>query len=291
MWEKDALPEDYRFSALSIKRILCREEDHFLYLLHDKHSNRLFYLKEYFPQDAKRAKYYSVAAHNAASFRLGLRLFIEEINLQAKIKHPHILPILSRFVANNTVYAAMPYIEGVSLQHLIAQGQTAEPDELRVFLPPLLDALDTIHQHGFLHKNLQPSSIYIRHQDNLPILTALKNRYTMQLSVYFPLEYYATDTASKGVWTDIYALSAILYHLVTGISPVETAQRIYAYTNNLPDPLVSAQKLAVKKFNRHFLASVDWGLNLLEQKRPQNLSVWRTKMLNGLSAKKWLGIF
>ena len=87
---------------------------------------------------------------------------------------------------------------------------------------------------------------------------------------FSPVEQYDGEVSMRqGAWTDVYALSAVLYGAVTGKLPPSSIARV------VKDDLVPAQKLAADRYSAPFLAAIDAGLTIWPQQRPQSMAALR----------------
>src|SRR5205085_9099171 len=109
-------------------------------------------------------------------------------------------------------------------------GRPATQDELDRIITPLLDALELVHSHDMLHRDIAPDNILVR-SDGTPALIDfgaarddLKHRVGPITAVikpgYSPPEQYEASPLRQGPWSDIYGFGATLYHAVVGALPV-----------------------------------------------------------------------
>jgi serine/threonine protein kinase len=237
-------------------------------------------LKEYMPANlAARGADHNVAVRSQrhrANFELGLRSFVNEARLLASFDHPSLVKVHRFWEGNGTAYMVMPYYQGPTLKRWLSELGTS-PDErwLRALLAPMIDALEHMHNEHCWHRDIAPDNILL-----LPLqgtqagTTAITARpllldfgaarrvigdMTHALTVilkpgYAPIEQYA-DTVSlkQGPWTDVYALSAVLYACVTGDAPVPSVSRI------ITDDMVPAQQAGGGRYSAGFLRAIDCG--------------------------------
>lgn len=169
---------------------------------------------------------------NKLLFDEQLEKFKKEAQRIRQLRSPHIVHVHDLFEANGTAYYVMDYIDGESLaDHMIRTGQPLSEAETRKYLGQVLDALATIHSVGLLHMDLKPDNIMIDKDDKAVLIDfgASKRSANEQLtstvtavsytSGYAPPEQIEQDTNHFGPWTDIYALGATLYQLLTDRKP------------------------------------------------------------------------
>jgi serine/threonine protein kinase len=203
------------------------------------------------------------------------------------IEHPNINTIQACINANNTLYKICAYINGSTLQ-AYAQNKKFTENEIIMLLEPLLASLSTIHQAGYLHGDLTPSTIALEHDSQQPIITHLgtpknlflghKNSPQPSPTNYTAYEQHH-DTKKQGVWTDIYAIGAILYQLTTGIVPTPSIMRINTtLKQNTNDPLVPARLIAQNNYSVRFLTAIDHALQLSVTQRPPSIKAWEEEL-------------
>ncbi|MEQ1693921.1 MAG: serine/threonine-protein kinase, partial [Gemmatimonas sp.] len=85
--------------------------------------------------------------------------FRREIQVIAKLQHPHIVSILGAGAADDTLYYVMPFVKGETLRaRMTREGPLRIPDVLRT-LREVLDALAFAHEHGVVHRDIKPDNI------------------------------------------------------------------------------------------------------------------------------------
>ncbi len=245
-----------------------------------------FAVKEFFPRDiAVRDRDGTVIAagndEDRATFVWALDRFREEARTLATLSHPHVVSITRYFLARGTAYLMMPYYDGDALDRILRQRGRLGPSEFeRIFLS-LIDALDYVHGNSVMHRDIKPANIFIT-RDGSPILLdfgmaryALGEHSRSVTSVitpgYAPFEQYSTLGSQQGPWSDIYGLSATMYHAVSGKRPPE------AFERNLSDTLVPLAGMAGPDFARmgHLVAMIDAGLGIRPEQRPRSVALWR----------------
>lgn len=284
---RHALPHGFWLNEYQIERVLGKPGGFGItYLATDSHLQQHVAIKEYLPGDfAVREGISTVhmrSTSDEASFRWGLECFMEEARVLARFHHPNIVRVLRFFESNGTAYMVMEYQEGESLtEYVKRKGPTlCEADVLSVLLP-LLDGLKQIHEYGLLHRDIKPNNIYIR-QDETPVLLdfgsaryAISQKSRSVTSIvspgYAPLEQYDNESEEQGPWTDIYAIGAVSYFMISGEPPAAATRRV------MKDPLIPALKLGQGSYNKNLLTAIDWALELSEKDRPQSVDAWRAK--------------
>lgn len=92
---------------------------------------------------------------------MNVERFRREIQLAAKLQHPHIVPVLTAGQVNGLPYFTMPYVEGRSLRELLASGEPiAIPDAMHI-LRNVASALAYAHAHGVVHRDIKPDNVLL----------------------------------------------------------------------------------------------------------------------------------
>jgi len=289
----NALPIGYHLHEYIIQSVLGDGGFGITYLAKDTELNALVAIKEYLPNDlAVRENDHTVRAKSSQDveyFTWGLERFFKEARILAQFKHYNIVRVLRFFKAHQTAYIVMEYEQGQSLAKVFKKNQTATEAQLMKILPPLLNALETVHQAGYLHRDIKPDNIYLRQKDNSPVLldfgaaryvVGSRTQYltTMTTAGYAPFEQYAVES-NHGTWSDIYSLGAVLYRLINGKTPIDAIQRVDAIRRHKADPIRPAVEVGRNRYSKSFLQAIDWALKINETERPQTVTVWRAKLL------------
>ena len=153
--------------------------------------------------------------------------------------------ILDVMEENNTVYAIEESEKGMTLTHYLSlRSRTLTPAEARTLLQPVMEGVALLHKSGLLHRGICPDNILLP-IDGTARLTgygtlALRTGGSELKSQLYP-GYAAPEQYSaaefSGRYTDVYALAAVCYKLVTGQTPVAAPQR------KVKDSLESAHSL------------------------------------------------
>ena len=92
---------------------------------------------------------------------VNIERFRREIQLAAKLQHPHIVPLLSAGSKDDLIYYMMPFIEGESLRGRLAkQGELPVSDAVKI-LKEVADALAYAHRHGVVHRDIKPDNVLL----------------------------------------------------------------------------------------------------------------------------------
>ncbi len=184
---------------------------------------------------------------------IGAERFLAEIKLTANLQHPHILPLFDSGEADGYLFYVMPFIDGESLRdRLNREKQLPVADAVRI-ATEVAGALDYAHRHGVIHRDIKPENILL-HDGRALIadfgiaLAASKaggSRMT-ETGMSLGTPHYMSPEQAMGereitARSDIYALGAVLYEMLTAEPPFTgaTAQAVVArVVTESPRPLV-----------------------------------------------------
>ena len=279
---RNALPLNAMLLEYRLEAVLGAGGFGITYLGWDTNLEKHVAIKEYLPGElAIRALDGSVVPVNTEheyNYKWGLDRFIQEARTLAKFSHPNIVRVNRFFETNGTSYMVMDYEAGESLYQYLKRVPMPEEATLKNILMPILDGLQAVHQAGFLHRDIKPSNVFIR-ENGVPLLldfgsarlaaSRISKSMTAIVSPgYAPLEQYTND-GNQGPWSDIYALSAVIYRAVTGENPPDAVKRMKS--DHAPPVLTAART----RYSERFLKAIEWGMMLDEEMRPQSVAEWR----------------
>ena len=92
---------------------------------------------------------------------LGPERFLREIQIAARLQHPHILPLFDSGTADGLPYYAMPYIEGESLRARMTRERQLDLDEALRITREIAAALGYAHAQGIVHRDIKPENILL----------------------------------------------------------------------------------------------------------------------------------
>ena len=254
------------------------------YMATDVNLNSRFAIKEYLPEQfAYRTTTKTISARASEDldfYQHGLESFLVEARTLATFKHPHIVRVARFFEANNTAYMVLEYEKGKSFRSWWEANKNISEERLLELLLPLIEGLGVVHRSGFLHRDIKPDNVIVRDGDGSFVLldfgaarsTAAPQGDEANIVTpgYGPIEQYWGS--AQGPYTDIYALGATLYWMVTGQKPPEATARS---SNDTMEPAAVAGK---GRYSAEFLNAIDWALKVKPEERPQDLQQFATAL-------------
>jgi serine/threonine protein kinase len=205
-----------------------------------KKGNQDIAIKEFFPDGSMRVSG-SVEPPSSLTrdeFKALQQKFLDEHLLLKRFmqgsNHPNIVDVEHTFVANGTTYLVMEYLRGQTLESAIAKNGKLKAKQVRHIARELCAALETIHNAGLLHRDIKPANVFLEQGGRTVLIdfgsarsfkSGITARHTRMVSPgYAPLEQYSTE-ARVDARTDVYGLSATLYHAITGNIPPTATER------------------------------------------------------------------
>jgi len=134
-------------------------------------------IKEYYPSDfvgrsGDQKTLVLLSRETSELFNYGLKAFISEARTLAQLQHPNVVRVLNLFAMNGTAYLVMDYYEGETLHDYLARQPSRKlpwRSALDLLLP-VLDGLQTVHNQGFMHRDVKPRNLYRTHQGQTILL-------------------------------------------------------------------------------------------------------------------------
>jgi DNA-binding transcriptional regulator YhcF (GntR family) len=182
--------------------------------------------------------------------------FVREARTAARLMHPHIVPLYTFGQAGDTLYFIMGFVDGESLESMLARVGRVDPVEARRILVEVADALDYAHRLGLVHRDVKPDNILIDKTSRHVILTDFgiakqqashgtqgtaltQTGMIVGTPLYMSPEQAAGDSQVDGR-SDLYSLGVIGYRMIAGRLPIEgsSAQDVMRrHVMHDPDPL------------------------------------------------------
>jgi len=285
----NALPLHYTLDNYQITAVLTTDDFSITYKAIHNELDIPVIIKEYMPKSlALRNKSMShVILKDLDKIQLyewGLTQYRDEINALCGLHHPNIAMVRACIEANNTVYMVTDYIKGQSLDIFVKEESLTKKEKM-LLLKPLLNGVQAIHEAGFYHGDITPTTIIIETESLTPIIINLGQvkhlfrHYEKDFSKYISIGYSAHEQyvahSKQGVKTDIYAVGATLYYLISDTTPTSSVQRLTATIEGKPDPLPPACLMAKERYPEAILLAIDHAMKSLETDRPASIQAWK----------------
>ena len=241
--------------------------------LDDRFAIKEFFVKDFCNRD-ENTSYVTVGTNSKKALVEKLKnKFIKEAKSIRKLHHNGIVKVSDVFEENGTAYYVMDYIEGRSLSQLIDEkGRLTETETMR-YIRKISETLKYVHSKNMLHLDIKPGNIMIDEEDN-PILIDFgtskqydeesgENTSTLlgKTPGYAPLEQMDNSVQEFYPATDIYALGATMYKMLTGITPPNAIKRA---SGTKLEPLPSN----ISEGTRN---AIETSLKILVENRPQSI--------------------
>ena len=184
---------------------------------------------------------------------LNIDRFRREIQMAARLQHPHIVPVLSAGAKDGLLYYTMPRIEGETLRsRILRSGELPIGETIRI-LRDVADALEYAHAHGVVHRDIKPENVLVSGHHALvtdfgvakalSAATGQSNLTSIGVALGTPT-YMSPEQATADPMTDhrtdIYALGVLGYELLAGRPPfsgTNPQQVLAAHVTDAPVPI------------------------------------------------------
>ncbi|GAB4151394.1 MAG: hypothetical protein Fur0021_15250 [Candidatus Promineifilaceae bacterium] len=218
--------------------------------------------------------------------------FLQEASILAQLDHPNLPKVSDFFQENDRDYLVMDFVPGRDLKEMLEQSQQEglhlEANVVIDWALQIIDALAYLHRQNppVLHRDIKPANIKLTPDNRIKLvdfglvklmagdesrtITVIQGRGT---ALYTPLEQYGGDSDHTDVRSDIYALGATLYHMLTGTPPPSAKERFLQAAALRPPRMLNPH------IPSHVSEAVLWAMSMHPDDRPDNVMAFRQVLL------------
>jgi serine/threonine protein kinase len=221
--------------------------------------------------------------------------FYREASVLARLDHPNLPKVSDYFSEGDRDYLVMDFVAGRDLKAIMDEarqnGRCLPESDVLGWAAQLLDALEYLHRQDppIVHRDIKPSNVKLTPAGVVKLVDfglvkvlAAPDERTVTVvqglgtALYTPLEQYGGDTGHTDSRTDLYALGATLYHLLTNEPPAEAKQRFLRPESLKP----------MRTFNLALSSQTErailWALALHPDDRPPDVATFRQALQSGI---------
>ena len=226
-----------------------------------------FFVEKYCSRSADGRSVYVGASGSIEVVERCRNRFIKEARHLASLKHKSIVPVIDIFEENGTAYYVMEFLDGGSLSDVVGRAGFLDEQKAIGYIKDVANALAYLHDRKMMHLDVKPTNILLDSFGTAVLIDfGLSKQYDEKgapTSMFFagvsqgysPLEQYNENgVVSFSPETDIYALGATLYKMVTGITPPEAVELLgsgeLVYPHYVSEPTKNAIGMAMKPRRR-----------------------------------------
>ncbi|MCD8222669.1 MAG: PASTA domain-containing protein [Clostridiales bacterium] len=222
------------------------------YIAYDLTLQKKNAIKEYLPMEfatriPNQSRVSVYKGEKQEQFEAGMHKSLDEAKLLAEFRQiSGITQIYDFFQANNTAYIVMELLEGETLKDRLKRTGVMTVDEAFPIILAVTRTLKEVHAKHIIHRDIAPDNIYLLKTGEVKLLdfgasrqvttTNSKSLTVILKAGYAPVEQYQSG-GRQGPWTDIYALAATFYKMITGRKPPDSWDRRIKDTLEEPSDL------------------------------------------------------
>lgn len=273
MWPDD----DYE-----IKQLISQDAVSISYLAHHSLLDADVMLREFMPAHCSyRTPDGMIAAlpGQEAALHAAYDEFLENLRLFVSIQHANMATVQTAFTGQTgTVYGVQSVPEGKPVTQAIQAGK-ADEKLLTRLLKQSLDVLEYLNSKKLCPIDLTPQCFVLSDDKELKInlfgnVRGVSDNVMCGTPGYAPVEL-MQGGGNVGLWSVVYAIGAVFYHIITGKAPIPSVDRIGKHD---PYQSLASQDALQKRFSLHMLSTIDKALSLWGEDRWQTYSEWKSAL-------------
>lgn len=295
--DREALPAGHLLNdRYRIEKLMTMTGESAVYSGYDNKAQGKVTISEYFPDTLSVRDFNGQILPRKGCGAQYKALMSDYIDLCFDLKklsvQEAVVPLEDVVYANNTVYAVYRHLSVVTLEeYLHRRGGKLEWARVRDLLMPLLNIVSNINTDGIIHRGISPYTVYLDKKGKLylggfAIAAARTDRSEISAQLYSgyaaPEQY--TLSGWQGIWTDVYAVAAVIYRTLTGVHPPAADNRSVgklwepdvldgSVPEQVSQTLMSAMEI---KVNRRIQSMEVLSFKLLENENQERTTVYAT---------------
>ncbi|MDR0824822.1 MAG: PASTA domain-containing protein [Prevotella sp.] len=273
------------------------------YLAYNKKLKTKVAIKEYLPSEFSTRAPGSTnvivyKGDKEEQFSDGAKKFVDEANRLAKFRDTEgVVQIFESFEENGTAYIVMEYLIGETLTKYLLKRDKIPAEEAIALIMPIIKSLKEIHKENIIHRDIAPDNIILTEDGKVKLIdfgaarfsTASHSRSLTVLvkAGYSPEEQYRSR-GDQGPWTDVYALCAVLYKMITGVRPPDALERRAFFEGKKKDILEPISKYSQEITDNEENAILN-GMNVQIQDRSKDMELLEYELTTDDEVKRRFG--
>ena len=228
----------------------------------------------------------------------GLNKFTDEAKKLAKFHSEEgIVKVFNTFEENNTAYIVMEFLDGETLSDYLEREKKIPSDKAIEMMTPIITSLKKVHEHGIIHRDIAPDNVFITKKGDVKLIDFGAARYatathSRSLTVmikpgYSPEEQYRSR-GDQGSHTDVYAVAATMYKMITGHTPPDALERRAYFENKGKDTLPPIRKY-VRDIDTNVETAILNALNVRIEDRTPDMETFFNELTSTEPVKRRAG--
>lgn len=260
-------------------------------------------IKEYLPSEfSTRAEGQTrvtvFTGEKERQFNDGMSKFIDEAKRLAKFQNESgVVKIFDSFKANGTAYIVMEYLDGETLADRLKREKTIPADEAIQIMMPVIESLNHVHEAGILHRDISPDNIFLTKDGKTKLIdfgaarfatTTHSRSLTVIIKPGYSAEEQYRSRGDQGPHTDVYSVGAVLYKMITGVTPPDALERRASYEKKHKDILQPITKFT-QDITPNQEAAIYNAMNVRIEDRTENMITLAGELLSEEPVKRRKG--